>query len=145
MNNASKKELARQLIVQLGKTGKEIAEQLDVSEKTISNWRRDGKWDLLRAAEVSAPLETAKALYRQIQMIVAKADEEQRVLDPKETDQISKLATAIDKTSNRANLGHYVQIMEEFALFIKAHDLALAREVVQYQSTFLNRKADEYK
>ena len=141
MKNTQKKALAQELYVRLGKTQKQIAEQVGVTEKTIGRWKEDGNWEALRAAEISGPEELARTLYREIMKISQNA--EGRTLTSAEADQISKISTAIEKIQRRTTLGTVMEVMEEFVVYVKAIDIDLAQRIVTKQMDFLNMKAKE--
>ena len=53
---------AEALFVENGLTCSAIAEQLKLTEATLSKWRRQMNWDGLRGAALAAPNKVAKAL-----------------------------------------------------------------------------------
>jgi hypothetical protein len=64
---------AERLFVQERMTVDAIARQLPVSERTLGDWRRDGKWDKLRAAFAESNSKTHEKLYTLIQRLTDKA------------------------------------------------------------------------
>ncbi|MCG9911854.1 MAG: DUF1804 family protein [Flavobacteriales bacterium] len=139
------RKLATELYVKLGQSQKDIAAQLGVSEKTVGEWKKKLNWETLRASEVSGSKHVIKTLHSQISKICEMAADENRELTDKEADRISKIAAAVERLEKKATLGHVVQVMEEFILYLKGINLTLAQEVVKHQLNFIQKKAHEYK
>lgn len=137
----TKKKLAQSLYVRLGKTQKEIADSVSVTEKTIGRWKEKYKWDVLRAAEVSTPEELAKSLYASIFKITDAAKEEQRPLTAAETDQISKISKSIANIKQKPTLSVVSSIMEDFANWLKNRDLNDAQILIKHQMSYLEDRA----
>ena len=60
---------AETLFVEQGMTCAAIAEQLSMTEATLSRWRRQMNWDELRAAALAAPSTIRKILTAELQHI----------------------------------------------------------------------------
>lgn len=61
------RDLAKILFVNEGATQKEIANRLDVSEKTIGKWVKDGEWEKLKVSMLVTKDNQLTALYRQLE------------------------------------------------------------------------------
>lgn len=61
------KDLAKILFVNEGATQKEIATRLDVSEKTVGKWAKDGDWDKLKVSMLVTKDNQLTSLYRQLE------------------------------------------------------------------------------
>lgn len=144
MDNKTKRKLAKELYVRIGLSQKEIAERFEVSEQTICAWKEKDEWEMLRVATMTGPEQIIKRLYDQIGKIIQKAEDENRELDEKEADKISKISAAIGKAEQKATLGHVVEIMEEFANFLREIDIEVAKTIVVHQSNFVQKKAKDY-
>lgn len=142
MKNDNKRIWAQELFVKMGLPQKDIAERVQVTEKTIGNWKLKYEWDLLRAAEVTTSENTVRSIYSQISKITRAADEEKRVLTVSESDMISKLAASAQKLQNKATLTFYVEVMEQFVNYLKNVDLELAKVVVVHQYEFIRKECD---
>ena len=68
LTNQAKKVMAEKMFVEDGMTAKAIAEQLDVSEQTLSKWRKgkDGEksWDDKRAQMLASPHKIKEILFK---------------------------------------------------------------------------------
>ena len=61
------KDLAKILFVNEGVTQKEIAERLNLTEKTVSKWVKEGEWDKLKTSMLVTKDNQLTALYRQLE------------------------------------------------------------------------------
>lgn len=61
------RDLAKILFVNEGATQKEIANRLDVSEKTIGKWVKDGEWEKLKVSMLVTKDNQLTALYKQLE------------------------------------------------------------------------------
>lgn len=141
----SNKALATELFVKLGKSQKDIATQLGVSEKTVGAWKTKLNWESLRASELTASRNVIKNLLSQISTICENAAINNREISDKEADRIAKIGATIERLEKKATLAHVVQVMEEFILYLKNIELPLAQQVVAHQLNFIQKKAHEYK
>lgn len=109
----NKKQIAY-LLFMSGEEQKDIAEQVGVTPKTISEWSKAGAWRNKRAAtEISRPELTNKILVS-VSKILDKAiaeDKYDSIADP-----LIKLGGMIDKLEKKGNV---VQCQEVFMLFNK--------------------------
>lgn len=138
---ASKKDrlepLARNLFIKLKLDGKEIVEWfaqsgVKVTEATISRWRNEERWDDIRKAN---SVTRDNVLSR----VMDKADKllEKDELDSKETDQLVKYASIIDKLERKLNITTAVEVYEAFQNFLSRRDLKLAKEIIPHFHEFL--------
>jgi len=141
MKKADKLTLAQELFVRLGKTQKDVAQAVGVTEKTIAAWKVKYNWEALRTAELTGPTDLAGALFRQIQLITEAATSQNRPINLQEADQIAKLSSSIEKLQGKATLGLQSQIMEEFVLYLNEIDADLAKSIVPHQFSFLQSQA----
>lgn len=63
------KDLAKMLFVNENISQKEIAERLDVTEKTVSKWVNEGDWDKLKVSLLVTKDSQLTALYAQLQAV----------------------------------------------------------------------------
>ena len=138
---ASKKDrlepLARNLFIKLKLDGKEIAEWfkqsgVSVTEATISRWRNDERWDDIRKAN-SVTRDSV------LSRVMSKADKllEKEDLDSKETDQLVKYASIIDKLERKLNITSAVDVYDAFQKFLSKRDLVLAKSIIPHFHEFL--------
>ncbi len=112
-----KKDRAR-LYYMRGESQKSIASIVGISEVSVSKWVKEENWDLKRAAEkVTRPelVNQNLQMIAELQRAVINSDnpgEEAR----KVSDQINKLAVAIERLDKKTNI---VQIQDGFIAFSK--------------------------
>lgn len=125
---------------------KEIAEQVGVTQKTMSKWVTEGKWDEVREAQASTRQETIRGLLAQMnelnQAIAGRAQGE-RYPTSKEADILSKLSRNISFLDKQVQLKDYVTVLSEELKFIKEQDLAFAKTLSDYQYEFLAQRAEQ--
>ena len=66
LSNKKKQELAERMFIEEGMIGKAIASELEVSEVTISAWRKKGNWDERRTQVLSAPHKIKEILLKEL-------------------------------------------------------------------------------
>jgi len=132
-----KKKLAEQLFVHNDMDGKEVAQQIGVTEKTISNWRTVGHWDNLRSAKTLTKDNLVRNLYEQAYLITERAKEANKTLSSAETDQLVKIATSIEKLDKKHSLQLVIQVFKNFNNYVKQVDLDFAKVLTDMQRKYL--------
>ena len=110
------KNLAKILYMQ-GLPNKEIAEKIKVSETSISKWAKSSGWDNLRAAQNVTRTELVNKILRTINDVLDRAaqhPDENNISSL--TDQLCKLAAAIEKIEKKSSI---VDVIEVFMAFGK--------------------------
>lgn len=137
------KNIAQNLFVHGGLSQVEIARQVGKSPTQINRWAKQDNWQQLRAARTVTPDAIIAQTYGQIQSIYDIAEDEDRPVNSKETDQIAKLLAGVRQLKKEADLSLYSQVMGEFLLFVRRVDEGLLEPVSAYQMAFLTDKATE--
>lgn len=111
---------AERLYVKEGKTQREIAELLGISEKTISQWSAKGEWVRKRREYLTStrtgPVEKLKARF-------AKLLEETDELNSKKTDEMYKIRLLIDRMEGGYDIkGATIEVMDRFTTFIRQRE-----------------------
>jgi hypothetical protein len=163
MAKEKEKKTAYILFVEQGKTRKDIAALLDVSEKTIGAWVDKGQWEKERAARNASPvrrMENIKAiitslseerisLSNQIRECEARADYES-ISDLRT--QISKIDDAVAKwnkalitidNENKITLSVYITVMEKVFDRLRAYDAKLFMATIDFQEQHLHHITQE--
>ena len=155
------KKTARELYL-LGKSQKEIAELVNVTEKTISRWVATGNWKVIRDSKVN----TGKTKTDNIKQILSDIAEEtininrkidkttdrerlkelrkQRNLLADEAAKWNKALENLDK-DNKVSFATYIQIFEDIFSNLQSFDEKLFMLTVDFQEYLLNEKAKLYK
>jgi uncharacterized protein YjcR len=139
MANQKNKELrlAEQLYVYDDMSQKEIAEYLNVSEKTISNWKEKGDWDKMKSARSLTRDSIIKGLYENALLITNTAKEAKRPLNSKEMDAIVKIASSIEKLDKKFNIPVVIGVFKEFNNWVVNIDPNMAIKLTEYQRKFI--------
>lgn len=132
------KELARLYYLQ-GDTQKLVAEKVGVSRVTINKWVNDGAWDSMRTARTITRKELIAKMMKQ-------ADEK---LEAGEMsyDEMSKLASSIEKMDKQTNIITIIEIMSAYNNWLVSRmqiDKELSPELVKtmnrYQDIFISEQ-----
>jgi hypothetical protein len=144
MAKKSEKLLARELYLNTFMTQKEIADRLNVTVKTICDWKDEGNWEALRAAKKvtkAALISNYYTILYTMQEQIASRDIPDNVPTSKEADIMAKIGSQIEKIDKQSSLQDYILAFEEFLEFMLERDPELARKIAPYQYEFLQQKA----
>lgn len=156
---------AWEYIVEKGKTQKETASILGVSEKTMSDWSSEGSpnWREQRKTRQSAASTARENIQRiisilsekrlnielQINAAVDMNDKDSELRLRKEANQLSadmswqrKNLEGVDKDNN-ITLGLYVDIFDDIFTALRTHDSDLFEKTIEFQTAHLRRKSIE--
>ena len=142
-----KKNLARTLYM-AGKEQTEIAEQIEVSRVTVSNWATKGGWKEQRAAKTVTRPEIVNKLLLSIDALVSQVNES---ADPEKmaglSDKLAKLAAVIEKLDKKANVVDAIEVFMAFSKWMQFRaqtDPNITPELLRtfnyYQDLFISDK-----
>lgn len=143
--NAEKKRKAENMFLNTDLSQKEIAEMVQVTPKTMSDWvnANDGAWKVSKAARSITKEKVIAAWYQQLDKLnemIALRPEGERYPTSSETDQMVKIAAAIDKLERSFNFAMYHQALNEFTDYLVRVDQQAAAQVSKYGVEFLKQK-----
>jgi transposase-like protein len=99
-----KKQLARQLYLTQGKTQKEIAQEVGVSERTVYTWVHQYAWHKLKLAAYQAPVTITDNMCSQLvemQDAIAAREPGKRFPTPQEAEVTRKLTMPLSSSMRR--------------------------------------------
>ncbi|MBS1585461.1 MAG: hypothetical protein JSS82_07920 [Bacteroidetes bacterium] len=112
---------ARELFLTSEKSRSEIAAEVGVSEKTISNWSVKGHWHELKKASVQAPAVLIQQMYdeiTQINNIVLSRPEGQRHPTAAEAELRRKIITSIRAVKRQLSTPELYQAIKSFVQYV---------------------------
>jgi transposase-like protein len=141
LTNQAKKVMAERMFVEDGMTAKAIAEQLDVSEQTLSKWRKgkegEKSWDDKRAEMLASPHKIREILIREL-MIVAGG--EKSMVD---ADALAKINKVIETLSDRISTQIVFSVFKEFDNWMADQDPKTAILFTEYHKQFILYKINQ--
>ncbi|HCY81532.1 MAG TPA: hypothetical protein DHV22_08010 [Xanthomarina gelatinilytica] len=162
------RQVAKKYFVEFYKSQKEIAEDLNVSEKTVGKWVAEGNWKAERDARINSTqnqaanlksliselTEKALELHEKIKIIEAKglqaSSEEKDLLiqHKKEATRISQEVAMYNKTltqfqTNKLPLGLYIEVMEDVFKELQNYDKDLFLKTLDFQRNHLQTIAQK--
>lgn len=162
---AKKKErgLAKRLFIDKLMSQKEIAETVNVTEKTISNWVNDGNWRQLRDAKLNnskSRTENIKKVIeeltnmtlqtlKKIKIAEAEGNQDELLELKKETTRISQEVAMYQKALERLekefkiSLSTYLEVMEDIFEALMKWDKKVYLKTVDFQREHLQEIAEK--
>lgn len=144
LTNNQKKDWAKHLfLTEPDMMQKEIAAKVQVSEKTMSGWVNEGKWDAMRKTLMVTKDEILRDLYSVLEGMKEEAKVAATDGDPTtqpNSDGIYKMALAIRKLETETGVGTIIASLKEFITFIQKEDLVLAQDVTRWGDLFIKFK-----
>lgn len=139
------KKLAYELFMSTELTQKEIAARVNVTEKTLSIWVKDGEWVVQKAALNITPKKTIAGYLMQLEKMresISKRDENPWPTSA-ESDIIMKISKSMKMLQKDLTLTDYINSFEQLFKFVNTSDPKLARQLLDYQNEFVQIKAKE--
>lgn len=122
-------------------TIKELAIRVGVTEKTASEWIREGDWEKIRRTVQTTKAEQIEHLYAQMSNLNQKiAERENKYPDSKEANTLIQLSTAIKKLESETGLGELTLMAQEFIGFVAQIDFEKSKELIPFLDQFIATK-----
>jgi transposase len=138
-----KKEIrkyAQELFVQSSLNAKEIAERLNIDEKTIGRWRAEEDWDNVKTSFTMSKSNQLRNFYAQITEINTLISERPlgtRFATNKESDTLIKLTTSIKNLETETSLTDIIDVSIQMTTWLKAVDPEKAKEITLLFDKFI--------
>lgn len=140
LSNEKKKALAERMFINDGMTCKQISADLDVSEQTLSRWRKGRKgekdWDSRRAEVISAPHVIKEILLKELQLV---AEGQKPNVD---ADALAKISKVIETISGKVSVQVVISVLKEFDDWMIDQDPELAVKFLEFHKRFILYKAE---
>ncbi|OJW81374.1 MAG: hypothetical protein BGO69_13840 [Bacteroidetes bacterium 46-16] len=146
MEQNPKERLARSLFFETGKTQKEIAGIIGVSEKTIYLWMKQGDWKRLRSNSRLMPSLIAENFLSQVQELnedIRQRGQGKRYPTVQEAEIFRKMVMTIGRIQKGHTQGQYSEMMKKFLSFILPQNLELVKTLTYYADDFLKSRNPE--
>jgi len=137
ISNKKKREIAELLYIQNDMSQQQIADEMSVSQKTISAWKAKFKWDELKAAHNSGTSELIKNLLMANLEMTRDAKKENRRLTAKETDSIIKNAKTVKLLSKDVNVVSTIMVFKHYNKWLVDQSPDLAKANTEFQRKYL--------
>lgn len=141
LSNNQKKEWAKHLfLTETDMTQKQIAAKVEVSEKTMSGWVNEGKWDAMRKSLMTTRDEILRDLYEVLVGMKNEAKIAATDNDPNtkpDTDGIYKQILAIRKFEIETGAGPMIATLKQFIIFLQKIDFGLAQQLTPLADAFI--------
>lgn len=156
MAKDKERQIAQGLYIDQCLTAKEIAEKINVSEKTVGKWVEAGNWRELRLSKQTTT-DTLLAKYNELLAALLdkrltfekkkdKSDDEKWEYN-NVIDEMSKVAAMIDRLQKdgRQSLRVHIMCLEKFMASLHQSDAKLFMQLLEFQRTYLTLLAEELK
>lgn len=129
------RDTAEDMFIRLNMTGRDISDRLDITEQTISNWRkgREGErsWDDRKRDLQLTPVKLKELLMNEAHKVVQGEKSEINA------DQISKFMAVIDRLDKTINPRVVMAVLQGFDNFMADTDPAMAVKFTEYHKMYL--------
>lgn len=139
-NKAEKMNEVRNLYFQTALSQAQIAELMGISQKTVSIYIRENKWDILkrRADQVPAVcLEQLNSELQELNQMIASRQEGQRFPSLQEANIRLRILSSMATIRNRQATSIHVEVLSNFIQSITHKNPAHAQLIVGYADTYL--------
>lgn len=138
MAKPEQKEHARLLYVNERITLKEIAERVNVTEKTVGKWCKDDNWDKLRKSMLSTRQTQITRWYNMLDALTLKIEERDNLPTKTEADVQTQITNSIKALEYEIGLGEMVECGKKVISFIQKINLEDAKLFKNYFDEMIN-------
>ena len=133
-----RREWAKELYIQSGKTNQEIALTVSTDEATLRAWITEGQWAGIRRCLLISKERQLQRYYRLIEALEAKSIEDET--NVKTIELITKVTTAISNLENEDATGYIVETGKQFTSWLLLRDAGFSKKVSTHFDAFIKHK-----
>ena len=133
-------ELAKLLYIDQKLTQKEIAERVNVTEKTVGNWIQKNGWEKLRQSLLVTKPHNLRLMYGHLTALNEEIQQQGKAADSKQLDALSKLTASIKNLEVEMGIGEIFTVGSMFIGFLRKIDIEFAKKVYQYFDAFIQSR-----
>lgn len=134
---------AKLLFCKENRTQKDIAETVGVSERTINQWKTEGKWEEYRKSLLKTKEELLKELYAQVEQFnkhILSKEDGKRFPDSKEADALKKMTASINDLETELGINVIIDMSIEICTWLRPLDFKKAAEIAEIFDSFIKSK-----
>jgi transposase-like protein len=135
--NKTKRLLAERMFVEEGMNAKEISDQLDISQQSLSKWRNEDDWDKTRDEIVAAPHKLRDILMKELKIV---AEGGKSLVD---ADALAKINKVLETVSGRISVQVIFSVFKEFDNWMADQDPKTAVLFTEWHKQFLLYKINQ--
>lgn len=145
VHKRDKYQLAYRLFMDTGMTQKEIAEYVDIQERTLTEWKQKGEWEIVKSAHSVTTNEIIAGYLKQLKNLKDEINsrKEKRYPTPGEADTITKVTKSIRTLQRDLTLSNYITAHTELLKFVFNVKPELVKELSALVREFVHIKAKE--
>jgi len=135
--NFEQQQHARNLFFQSDMTQAQIAELVGVTQKTISIWAIEGRWQKLKELAVTTPAVIIEEIYNElseINLAIRARDVGNRFATPQEADTRRKLLASIRYIKEQQSASSHMEVLINFTEFLKYYQPTLVKATKIHRS-----------
>lgn len=140
MAKQEQREHARLLYVNERITLKEVAERVNVTEKTVGKWCKEENWDDLRKSLLSTRQAQITRWYKMLDTVTSLIESRNNIPTSQETDMMSKITASIKALEVEIGLGEIVETGKKLITFIQQVNLDDAKLFKNYFDEYINNR-----
>lgn len=140
LTNKEKREYAWLLYKEDTLTQKAIAEKVGASEKTISDWKTEDKWETKRRSLYNTREDILVDMYVIFENTKNKIKDLGGIANSKDADAILKLSQSIKNLETETSVGQIFEVCKGLIQHVQKLDFERAKEIIDYVDSFLKEK-----
>lgn len=141
LRKTEQREYAKLLFISQGLTQKEIAERCEVTEKTVSRWNKEDRWEDLKRSLMVVKDQQLTSLYMKLERLNQNIEDKQdNLVTSKDVDAISKLTASIKQLETDTSVGEIISVAKMIINLIQQDDLDFAKELSKYFDLLIKSK-----